>query len=84
MRCTRRARCIQLRMQRKKALRKELASMEERNREEVAKLKQEMEVLKRGLESLQAFITDVPPITVAVRCYERLKCNNDSQRLTWR
>ena len=54
------------------------ASMEERNREEIAKLKQEMEVLKRGLESLQAFITDVPPITVAVRCYERLKCNNDA------
>ena len=34
--------------------------MEERNREEVAKLKQEMEVLKRGLESLQTTSTCDP------------------------
>lgn len=59
-------------------LREELESLRERNREENAQLRQEIASLKQDLASVQAFITDVPPVSVTVDHYKSLKRNDDS------
>ena len=57
-------------------LRDELALLRERNREENAQIRQEIERLKRELASVQAFITDLPPLSITVDHYDSLKKNS--------
>lgn len=60
------------------SLREELRLLDDRQKEENAQLRQEIENLKRSLASVRAFITDVPPLSITVERYERLKRNNDA------
>ena len=59
-------------------LREEMASLRELHREENAQLRQQIESLKSDVASMQAFITEVPPLSITVDQYESLKKNNEA------
>ena len=59
-------------------LRDELAAIRESNRKETAQLREEIERLKRDLKSVQAFITDLPPLSIAVDHYDSLKRSDNA------
>lgn len=59
-------------------LRAELASLRERNREENAQLRKEIQHIRQDLTSLQSFVADLPPLAISVDKYDFLKKNDDS------
>lgn len=59
-------------------LREELESLKRSHRDESEQLRREIESLKLELASLQAYITDLPPVSFSVDRYDALRRGGDS------